>query len=189
METIAIDGHDYTAYQSVDNANLYLRVTRFWDAWNALNPDERGSRLVRVSRRFDQLDWVVGFQTQEERFADQRVKNATSVFAAITMEEPESVEPGEEALALESVSAGDVDITLQQRSADTPVPGVSDDSVLAARIGLPAAVYTIIKEIVTIDATPLSGTPAIGSPRGRPGYAKLTSRRRGWCDRDYYGGC
>ena len=190
METIAIDGHDYTAYQSVENTDLYLRVTRYWTAWNSLEPDDKGARLVRVSRRFDQLDWVDGFKTQEERYLDQRVKNATALFSAITIEEPESVEPGEESMALESVSAEGVDLNFQERSPDVPVPSVSDDSVAAARLGIPAAVYSLIKEIVTLDPTPISNARSIGSPRGRSGRRRMPNPSRGWCESDFSGyGC
>ena len=180
MQTITIDGVDYAAYQSVENADLYLRVSRFNAAWKALSEDDRGARLVRVSRRLDQLFWISGFQTQAERFADQRVKNATSLFAAITIEDPESVEPGEESVPLDTVQAGDTSITFHESDAKTPQAGASDDAVYASRLGIPAAVYTIIKELITLARTPLTTESSIGSPMGKSGRRRFVSESRGW---------
>ena len=130
IQTINIDGNPYISYASVAEANTRLRVDlTLWTAWNLLNDDEKGIRLVAATNFLDTLDWKgertgnkqanawprTGIVLPDGTAIDDndlpvQVEEACALIAGSSTTDPSHVAPANPASNIRSVQAGEAEV-------------------------------------------------------------------------------
>lgn len=199
LTTIQVDGNDYTAYASLDEANIYLRVepTR-WAEW-AQQPDATKQQLlIAATRRVDALlfigakaaggqptEWPrTGIPGVDADAIPPRVEQAAILLASTFIATPEGSETGQSGSIVKSIKAGSVEIT-NFTTTERSLQGASGNSHLDSLVDQRAALLLqpyVLHPAAAATVDPATGRPVAAPPVGQRYYTD--GRRIGPLDPD-----
>ena len=152
LTTIAINGHDYTAYADVAEADPVLAVDPVrMAAWAALETDPKGIRLIASTNRLDLLSWL-GSKTGGAAQANawprsglvyedgtpvpddeipRNLERATILLAGSIASTPAQADAGTSGRAISSVKAGSAEVEFFRQQVTITGKPVQDETVFA----------------------------------------------------------
>ena len=144
LTTFNIDGSEYRAYASLEEATVYLRVEpNRWQEWSQQTDDVKQQLLIAATRRVDALLFIGekadSAQPTEWPRADvpgvdpnavpARVEQAAILLASTFISTPEGTETGQTGSQVKTIQAGSVTITNFTRT-ERSVQGAQGQSQL-----------------------------------------------------------
>ena len=188
--TVTIDGNDWHSYASLADANTYLRATLLWSDWNAETGSESQMQEVALAvatRNLDALNWEATYNTVAKRDEVEAIEHACAEWAGLIVQDPDAnANPGSDVNVLESGSVGDVSADFRAARPTAANQGVSDNAVVAMRLGLPVSVFMLIKNyIVYSSSESLSST--VSATGAVLGHSACPSRTTTLDGNDNYG--
>lgn len=122
MATVTISSTDFDAFASVAEADNYLLGdAALWDVWNEASDDEKGRYIVSATRYLLGLTWIAGDPPAYDAVPDA-LRDATSILAAMILEDPTLTTGANKASNVKSVGAGPTKVEFFGPTAGSPLP-------------------------------------------------------------------
>lgn len=112
MEAVLIDSQPYDSYNTVAQVDAYLAASIHAAAdWSGATAATKAQAAVTATRMLDRQRWADAYDTQDERFAVQDIRDAHSEMALALVQGSDLQTEESTAQKLQSIKAGSVALT------------------------------------------------------------------------------